>query len=100
MGSPRSVAGVVEVPVRGDRDRRSFEQLGELLVQGPDPETRVDHQVPVAAANEEQVRLEERVDARLPDAEDAVVDRLVLEPSLGHTHPRDAIGLTRRSPPG
>ena len=93
-------AGVVEVPMRGDRDRRSFEQLGELLAQRPDPETGVDHDVAVAAANEEQVRLQERVDVRLPDAEDSVVDRLVLEPSLGHTHPRDGIGLTRRSPPG
>ena len=93
-------AGVVEVPVRRDRDRRSFEQVRELLAQGSDPETGVDHDVPVSAADEEQVRLEERVDVRLPDAQDAVVDRLVLEPSLGHTHPRDAIGLTRRSPPG
>jgi hypothetical protein len=37
---------------------------------------------------------------RLADAQDAVVDGLVLEPSVGHTHARDASGLTRRSPPG
>ena len=93
-------AGVVEVPVRGDRDRRSFEQLGELLAQRPDPETGVDHDVPVAAADEEQVRLQERVDVWLPDPEDSVVDRLVLEPSLGHTHPRDAYRLDAAVPAG
>jgi hypothetical protein len=44
--------------------------------------------------------LQEGVDMRLADAQDAVVDRLVLEPSVGYTHARDASGLTRRSPPG
>src|SRR5207342_3464332 len=79
---------------------RSFEQVRELFTQPPDAEAGVDQQVTVAPADEEQVRLQEGVDVRLADAQDAVVDRLVLEPSLHHTHARDASGLTRWSPPG
>ena len=56
--------------------------------------------VAVAPSDQEQVRLQEGVDVRLADAQDPVVDALVLEPSLRHTHARDASGLTRRSPPG
>jgi hypothetical protein len=65
-----------------------------------DAQPGVDEEVAVAPADEEQVRLQEGVDVWLADAQDAVVDRLVLEPSVGHTHARDATGLTRRSPPG
>ena len=87
-------AGVVEVPVRRHGDHGAFEQVGELPAQRPDPEPRVHQDVPVAPPDEEQVRLQERVDVRLADPQDAVVDGLVLEPSLGHTHARDASGLT------
>ena len=93
-------AGVVEVPVRRHGDHGAFEQVGELTAKGPDPESRVDQDVPVASPDQEQVRLQERVDVLLADPQDAVVDGLVLEPSLGHTHARDASGLTRRSLPG
>ena len=92
--------GMVEVPMRRDGGRRPFEQVGELLSQRPDAQAGVDQDVAIAPADQEQVRLQEGVDVWLPDPQDAVVDRLVLEPSLGHTHPRDGIGLTRRSPPG
>ncbi len=77
---------MVEVPVRRHGDHGSFEQVGELPAQGPDPEPGVHQDVPIAPTDEEQVRLQERVDVRLADPQDAVVDGLVLEPSLGHTH--------------
>ena len=92
--------GVVEVPMRCEGDRRPIEQVGQLPAQRPDPQAGVDEEVALLSSDQEQVRLQKGVDVRLADTQDAVVNRLVLEPSLDHTHARDASGLTRRSPPG
>jgi hypothetical protein len=74
--------GVVEVPMRRDGDRRPFEHVGQLGPQRPDAQAGVDEEVAVAPSDQEQVRLQEGVDVWLADAQDAVVDRLVPEPTL------------------
>jgi hypothetical protein len=81
-------AGVVEVAVRRDRDDRPLEELGELLPERHDPEPGVDQRVPLAPADEEQVRAEEGIDVGLRDPDEAVVDHLVLEPAFRHAHGR------------
>lgn len=93
-------AHVVVVTVRGHRHHRTFEQVGQLQAERRDPEARVDQEVAIAPADEVQVGPEERVDVRLGDPHDALVDRLVREPPLRYPHPDDAIRLTGRARPG
>src|ERR671919_374147 len=70
----------------GGGDGRPFEELVELLAERSDPETGVDEKVPFAPANQVHVPAQERVDVRLDDADHAVVDRLVVEPTVGDAH--------------
>jgi hypothetical protein len=77
---------VIEVAMRRDGDGRSLEQLVEVLAERGDPETGVDEKVPFSPANQEHVPAQERVDVRLDDADHAIVDRLVVEPTVGDAH--------------
>jgi hypothetical protein len=79
-------ARVVEVAMRRDGDGRPLEQLVELLAEQCDPQTGVDEKVPFAPANQVHVPAQERVDVRLDDADHAIVDRLVVEPTVGDVH--------------
>ena len=78
--------GVVEVAMRADGDGRPLEQLVELLAERGDPETAVDEEVPVSPSNQVHVPAQEGVDVRLDDADHAIVDRLVVEPTVGDAH--------------
>src|SRR5918995_117619 len=78
--------GVIEVAMRGDGDGRPLEQLIELLAERGDPKTGVDEKVPFSPANQEHVPAEERVDLRLDDPDHAIVDRIVVEPTVDDAH--------------
>jgi hypothetical protein len=72
--------------MRGDGDGRPLEQLVELVAERGDPETGVNEKVPFVPANQVHVPAQERVHVRLDDADHAIVDRLVVEPTVGDEH--------------
>jgi hypothetical protein len=76
-------ADVVEVPVRGERDDRPLEQVGQLLPHAPEPESALDEQVALAPSHQPEVPADRRVGVRLPQQEHALLDITVLEPPLG-----------------
>ena len=89
---------MVVMRVRHDRGQWLLEQVPGGRLEARHAEARIDQQVPVTPAHMPDVAADQRIDMRLPDQRDVVIDPLELEPFVGNleTHagspPRRACG--------
>ena len=73
-------ARVIEVVVRGERERGLLEQVARRFVQARDAEPGVDEQRAIAPRHEPDIAARERIGERLPEPPDHVADPFAREP--------------------
>ena len=73
---------VVVVHVRGDRDQRTLDEVGDLRTQRRDAEPGIDEEVALPPGHVPDVAAQQRMDVRLGEPRDPVVQTLSDEPSI------------------